>query len=299
MTETISIGIDVGTSTTKVVADNGIKFTFGSVVAKKRLKNGSVEYTVGKEALAKNIFKDTKIIWPVIKGRFVDNPEEASILIKYAINTVFEKLKIDESKRDYSKVNIALGVPYKALTDAEAIKEILKKNIGVGNIKVYFQALGTLEAEGKGTGMVVSLGQGTTEILVFYNGQIVIGESLKDALDEVLSILGPNKFLNHKYVQSNIIKFASKLEDYLDVVCNRTMEIKEGLQDDEIDEMPLYFMGGAVMLAPTKAHIERKISVPAIISDDIARNAVGLYNLAQKQIQVVSNQTPESQEASA
>jgi|APSaa5957512535_1039671.scaffolds.fasta_scaffold07422_4 actin-like ATPase involved in cell morphogenesis len=272
----INIGIDVGTSHIKVFSadadepTNG-KFMFPSVYATRKNDSGEKIESVGNLALKMNIHKNTKLVWPVIKGSIEGSEEEAEALIRAAISKV-------AGNTPYDQINVGLGLPLRAVDDGAVLEEILVKNIGVNSVGIWNQTQGTLSDQGVDTAIVVSMGHGTTEIMAYYELTKIDGVSLKKAADTILDSLGGNKFLKHDYIEEHKADIKDQVEMLVDEVVNQLRKIKDGIQDEEIDTMPILITGGGTQIPGVKEQLEKKMPYAfKIVKEPVYSIAKGLY----------------------
>ena len=283
----MNIGIDIGTSWIKVYSADAEKtenaqFAFPSVYASRWGEDGkTLTEAIGTDALKLNIKKNTKLVWPVIKGSIKGSEAEAKILIKAAIQKVAGDTKIK-----MSDINVGVGLPLKAQGDSKMMFEMLK-SMGVGKVGVWNQTQGTLSDLNIETGIVISLGHGTTEIMAYHEYEQIDGVSLIKASDRILEQLGGNKFLKHDYIAQHAAEIKPAVEDFIAEVVNNVRKLKDGIQDDEIEEMPIIITGGGVNIPGVQEQLKAKMPYKyQIAKDAIFSIARGLYkNIAMQDVQ--------------
>lgn len=276
-----AIGIDVGTSAIKAVSENN-KTSFPSCYLYIDNQNGQVIEYVGAEAL-KNSIKDGAVFsWPVVKGRFTNYEREATVLVSSAIRTVLNK----KSEEEFSDVDLAIGLPNLAMEDAQALTEFLQKEIQIGKVAVYHQTLGTLVDENATTGIVVSLGHGTTEIMAFVDLEYVTGFSWEQAADKILESLG-DMFWDTDYIKENEDQIQPLVKAYATELANKIQQFQGKLmgriKDPRMKEkMGIIVTGGGIMIPGLEKELRAKLGDSfTIAKDPIYSNAKGLQKIAK------------------
>ena len=278
-----NLSIDMGSSAFKVVG-NGKSIYYPAVVGTKTTENNR-EVKIGYDALPMVIFPTTKIVWPVLKGIIEGDTEELKILIDHGVKEIFGS---DVDKRE---IRLATGLPLVAYDRRHKVKEILN-GMGFGEVKLFRQNSGALTFAGKKTGIVVSLGHGTTEIMAFYEQEFVDGVSLKKAIDTVLDVLGPNQFIKHDKVKEMASKYSNKIPDYVDDIVNSIKKIKNGLNTQELEgEIPIIFTGGGNVVPEVLEMFKTKLGQTIIIPDS---DESALFGIARGMLTMIEGSEPEA-----
>ena len=126
------------------------------------------------------------------------------------------------------------------------------------------------------TGVVVSIGQGTTEIVVVHDAEVIDGTSSSWASDFVTKKVGRFAHLD-----------PSSLEDHKDVCKRYARVLAENLAAEVSDVAgqygyPLALSGGGLLMPGVRDELEARLkgSKIAVPDDPVMSNARGLYKLA-------------------
>lgn len=281
----IPIGLDVGTGFVKCVSDYG-PVIFPSLFAYRDLgkweeSQGRIE-AVGKRALEFAKHPDTVIIRPVSEGRPIDE-RGFEALVSEAVSRVcgLGSHHIENSEYD-SEITIAVGLPYDARNDRMRLRKIIEKKIHPKKCGIVPQVLGTLIEMNKKDAIIMSIGQGTTEIVAFDDRKPTFGISVPQATDFItlgldeFSYLQASTFYKH---DSEIRKNVAKLTDMLS---NKLIGFLSQLANK--NHYDIVVSGGGIMIPGMRESLEKKlrkkIEVPKV---PIMSNAAGLYMLATNQ----------------
>lgn len=282
----VSIGLDVGTGFVKCVSDYG-SVIFPSLFAYRDMgkwedSQGRIE-AVGKEAREFSKYPDAVIIRPVSEGRPIDE-RGFEALVSEAISRVCnikQNHKNILDKEYDSEIGMIVGLPYDARKDKTRLRKIITKRIHPKKCGIVPQVLGTLIDMNKKNAIIMSIGQGTTEIVAFDDSDPVFGVSVSQATDFITLGLGEFSYLQAstfaKY-KSEIRKNVAKLTD---ILSNKLIGFMSQL--DNKNHYDIVVSGGGIMIPEMKESLEkklgRKIEIPQI---PIMSNAIGLYRLATK-----------------
>lgn len=282
----VSIGLDVGTGFVKCVSDYG-SVIFPSLFAyrdtgKWEDSQGRIE-AVGKQAREFSKYPDAVIIRPVSEGRPIDE-RGFEALVSEAINRVCSiKLNyknIVDGERD-SEIGIIVGLPYDARKDKSRLRKIITKRIHPKKCGVVPQALGTLIDMNKKDAIIMSIGQGTTEIVAFDDSAPVFGTSISQATDFITLGLGEFSYLQASIFTKHKPEIRKNVAKLTDILSNKLIGFMSQLDDKS--HYDVIVSGGGIMIPGMKESLERKlgrkIEIPKI---PIMSNAVGLYRLATK-----------------
>lgn len=279
----VSIGLDVGTGFVKCVSDYG-SVIFPSLFAYRDMgkweeSQGRIE-AVGTKAREFSKYPDAVIIRPVSEGRPINQPGFEA-LVSEAINRV---CRIRSQQNNFSKsdseINIIVGLPYDARKEKMRLRRIIENKIHLKKCGIVPQALGTLIEMNKKDAIIMSIGQGTTEIVVFDNQDPIIGVSLPQATDFITQGLGEFSYLQASAFTKQKSEIRKNVAKLTDILSNKLFNIMSSL--DEKNHYDVVASGGGIMIPGMKKSLERKIKmeiqVPKI---PIMSNAIGLYKLAK------------------
>lgn len=276
----------MGTGFVKCVSDYG-SVIFPSLFAYRDMgkwedSQGRIE-AVGKEAREFSKYPDAVIIRPVSEGRPIDE-RGFEALVSEAISRVCnikQNHKNILDKEYDSEIGMIVGLPYDARKDKTRLRKIITKRIHPKKCGIVPQVLGTLIDMNKKNAIIMSIGQGTTEIVAFDDSDPVFGVSVSQATDFITLGLGEFSYLQAstfaKY-KSEIRKNVAKLTD---ILSNKLIGFMSQL--DNKNHYDIVVSGGGIMIPEMKESLEkklgRKIEIPQI---PIMSNAIGLYRLATK-----------------
>lgn len=280
----VSIGLDVGTGFVKCVSDYG-KVIFPSLFAYRDLgkweeSQGRIE-AVGKRALEFAKYPDAVIIRPVCEGRPIDE-RGFEALVSEAVSRVCSTRPHHVENGQYnSEITIVVGLPYDARNDKMQLRKIIEKKIHPKNCGIVPQVLGTLIEMNKKDAIIMSIGQGTTEIVAFDDRKPVFGSSVPQATDFItlglgeFSYLRASTFVKNSEIRKNVAKLT-------DILSNKLIGFMSQL--DNRNHYDIVVSGGGIMIPGMRESLEkrlgRKVEVPRV---PIMSNAIGLYILAADQ----------------
>lgn len=154
------IAIDVGTGFVKCMCAH-MRASFPSVYGTRRMtmwedpKEGKVE-AVGYEAVKMSIYPDAVLVRAVLEGRIADEKAFGAIMKEAAHQLGCE--------RDLGSILVMMGLPYAAAKQKEQLERVVQRSLKPRRVHVIPQSIGTLLSEDARTGMVLSIGQGTTNL---------------------------------------------------------------------------------------------------------------------------------------
>jgi hypothetical protein len=281
----VSIGLDVGTGFVKCVSDYG-SVIFPSIFAYRDLgkweeSHGRIE-AVGKRALEFARHPDAVIIRPVSEGRPIDE-RGFEALVSEAVSRVCgtRPHHIENSKYN-SEIIIAVGLPYDAQNDKIRLRKIIEKRIHPAKCGIVPQVLGTLIEMDKKDAVIISIGQGTTEIVAFADRKPVFGISVPQATDFITLGLGEFSYLQASIFAKRGSEIRKNVAKLADILSNKLMGFLSQL--DNKNHYDIVVSGGGIMIPGMRESLEnklgKKIEVPKI---PIMSNAAGLYILAKNQ----------------
>lgn len=165
------VAIDAGTGFVKCVCAH-MRVLFPSIYGTRRLtrwedpKEGTID-AVGYEAVKMSVYPDTVLVRAVLEGRVAEERAFVSI--------IREALRHLGCQRDVDSLLIVMGLPYGAALQKQYLEKIVERTLRPKKVYVIPQSIGTLLSEDAMTGIVLSIGQGTTELVLFENLKPVTG----------------------------------------------------------------------------------------------------------------------------
>lgn len=280
----VSIGLDVGTGFVKCVSDYG-KVIFPSLFAYRDMgkweeSQGRIE-AAGKKAIEFARYPDAVIIRPVSEGRSIDERGFEALVSEAASRVCSIRPHHIENGKYNSEITIVVGLPYDARNNKMQLRKIIEKKIHPKNCGIVPQVLGTLIDTGKKDAIVMSIGQGTTEIVAFDDRKPVFGSSVPQATDFItlglgeFSYLQASTFVKNSEIRKNVAKLT-------DILSNKLIGFMSQL--DNRNHYDIVVSGGGIMIPGMRESLEkklgRKVEVPRV---PIMSNAIGLYLLAANQ----------------
>ncbi|MDE1767264.1 MAG: rod shape-determining protein, partial [Thaumarchaeota archaeon] len=185
------IAIDAGTGFVKCISAH-MRICFPSVFATRRLtrwedpKEGMVE-AVGYDAVRMSIYPDAVLVRAVLEGRIAEEKAFAAI-----IREAIRKLGCEQ---DLGSLVVVMGLPYGAAQQKQYLEKLVERNLKPRQVLVIPQSIGTLLSEDARTGIVLSIGQGTTELVLFEDLKPISGTSILQACDYLYEDLA---YLEHE-----------------------------------------------------------------------------------------------------
>jgi actin-like ATPase involved in cell morphogenesis len=173
--------LDIGSGFTKCF-DGRSRIIFPSIYAYRQPNpwEDSLEIIEGVGELAIEIARHPNAIklYPILDGK----PQHQAFL-KLA-KEALRRLRLEDS------VCLISGLPYETgRQERERIKQTLKEGLGLKEIAVYPQCLGTLFDMDLESATIINIGHGTTEILLAERLNMLSGSSLALACDFLLASL--------------------------------------------------------------------------------------------------------------
>ncbi|MDA7953007.1 MAG: rod shape-determining protein [Nitrosopumilus sp.] len=269
----LKVGLDIGTGFVKCASNYGTA-RFPSVCAKiihGDWSDGATE-VVGDDAAQMLQMPGAIAVRPVVRGR--PDPRytgHVEMLVQEALSRM-RKMSGDKS----DETTIVVGLPYEASNMRDMMSKSVSKATGTKSCAVVAQAVGTLVEMGVPTGLSVSIGQGTTEIVVMRDNKILDGESSRWASD----------FITRKI--SRIAHLDLELLKKRSVTCKKyAKHLAEGLAPDITDMARSYrcekvvLSGGGILIPGVRDHLGPLLKEfdTVVPSDPVMSNARGLYKL--------------------
>jgi actin-like ATPase involved in cell morphogenesis len=263
------IAIDAGTGFVKCVSSH-LRRSFPSIYASRRLtrwedpKEGILE-AVGYEAKKMSIYPDTILVRAVLEGKIAEE--------KAFVSIIREAVRELGCERDIGTLLVVMGLPYGAALQKQQLEKLVERSLRPSKVLVIPQSIGTLLSEDARTGMVLSIGQGTTELVLFENLKPVTGVSIPQACD----YLYDSDDLVYIEYEKNIID-KKKIDALTSILANKLASFKTRLNK----EYDIYVSGGGALVPGLCESLQAKISDSLrIVKDPVYSNATGLYKLGQ------------------
>ncbi len=274
-----AIGLDIGTGFVKCVSD-GTKIKFPSLYAYRQPatwedRKGVIE-AVGYDAVKLSENPDAVVIRPVMQGRPV-NEKGFERLAKKAVELAVQK-GTAIGQEGPAGLCIVVGLPYEARVHSGSIKRIILRLFRPRDCRVVPQVLGTLVDVQLSDAIVVSIGQGTTEMVAFRDSMPIKGVSIHHAVNDISSRLGGGKT---SYLDDDI--FAdSRVKPLVGMLADSIVDDLHAIRQD-LAGLPVVVSGGGILIPKLKDAIESRLAHDIIIPQDpIMSNAAGLFQLASK-----------------
>jgi actin-like ATPase involved in cell morphogenesis len=262
------IAIDAGTGFVKCVSSH-LRRLFPSIYASRRLtrwenpKEGTVD-AVGYEAVEMSVYPDTVLVRAVLEGKIAEE--------KAFVSIIREAVRELGCERDANSLLIVMGLPYGAASQKQNLEKLVERALKPKRILVISQSIGTLLAEDARTGIVLSIGQGTTEIVLFENLKPIAGISIQQACD----FLYEDDLAYLEYEQNNMDR--KKINALTTILANKLAAFKTRLNKD----YDIYVSGGGALVPGLYESLQEKIhNGLRIVKDPVYSNATGLYKLGQ------------------
>jgi actin-like ATPase involved in cell morphogenesis len=177
------------------------------------------------------------------------------------------------AKRDPGSLLVVMGLPYGAALQRQQLEKIVERILKPGKVLVIPQSIGTLLAEDARTGIVLSIGQGTTELVLFENLKPVTGVSIPQACD----YLYDEDDLAYLDYEKNIID-KKKIDALTSIISNKLASFKTRLNK----QYDVYVSGGGALIMGLCESLQTKVPDSLrIVKDPVYSNAIGLYKLGQ------------------
>ena len=271
------MGLDLGTGFVKCVSDYG-SVRFPSVYAKQACGSWSEKTTeaVGDTAARMIDGMGVSAIRPILRGRPDSRYQrQAALLIQESLRLSYRMAKMPVNADE--KIRIAVGLPYYAFDVRQFMGRLLKKTLNIETCVVAAQASGTLVDLNLESGLVVSIGQGTTEMVVIDDFEVMDGNSSRWASDYITKKLGRFAHLDVDLLQKNkttCIKYAKILAE------NLALEIRE-MADSHNNRYSLALSGGGLLIPGVRDELASRLGGldVAVPDDPVMSNARGLYKM--------------------
>ena len=274
----VRIGLDIGTGFVKCVTDSH-RFRFPTLYVRRHhgeWTKGTSE-AVGQRALAMLEAPGAAAFAPILRGR----PDEqygrqVEMLISEAIGMA---LAGEGRKADSAEASVVAGLPYYAAEYRDQVLKHVRRASKIKKCEVVAQAAGTLVSMDLRSGIVVSMGQGTTEIIAIDGEQVIDGESSRWASDFITRKISKFAHLDTEALKAR----AATCKKYAKVLAgNLGREVRE-MSARHGDSYGLVLSGGGILIPGVldslrEALGDLRTTVPG---DPVMSNAVGLHRLAR------------------
>ena len=277
----LKLGLDIGTGFVKCVSNYG-SIRFPSIYVKRIHGHWTQKTTEAVGDRARDILKTvgTSAISPIQRGKpDARYQKQVEMLLEESIHQITKLVKAP-TKTDNDKIRIVVGLPYHAFDYQDTMVKTIKKVLSPEKCIAVAQASGTLVDLNQDSGIVVSIGQGTTEIVVIDNLEVIDGESSRWASSFVTRKIDKFAHLDIETLNQNhgiCTKYSKVMAEHL---------IRE-IQDISAlhgDRYPIALSGGGILLAGMKDELVRGLKkFKVLIPDDpVMSNARGLYQLVEE-----------------
>ncbi len=273
----IKIGLDIGTGFVKCVSNYG-SVRFPSLYV-KRIHGTWTERTteaVGTEAQSMLTTMGAAAIAPISRGRpDARYQKQAEYLILESMEQIRGLTRTPIGPD--AEISMVVGLPYHAFDYKESMIRIIKKTLNAKTCIVVAQASGTLIDLNQKSGIVVSIGQGTTEILVIDDFEVIDGESSQWASNFVTRKID-------KFAHLDIGRLArekSTCKKYAKIMAEHLISEIVEMSANYGDRYPIALSGGGLLLPGMNNELieglkKFKILIP---ENPVMSNARGLYKL--------------------
>ena len=275
----MKIGLDIGTGFVKCVSDYGA-VRFPSIYVRRihGLWTEKATEAVGAKAGPLLDTMGATAISPIVRGRPDSRYyKQVDMLLAETVRQVRGLAKAPADTD--AKLRIVVGLPYHAFGYRESMVRVVQKALNAEACTVVAQASGTLVDLDLESAIVVSIGQGTTEIVVIDDMEIIDGESSRWASDFVTRKIGRYAHLDTDLLHRN--------HD----VCHRYARIMAENLAREIHDVSgqygnryaIALSGGGLLIPGMQERLAAKLKeFKVVVPDDpVMSNASGLYKLAE------------------
>ena len=274
----LKMGLDIGTGFVKCVSDYG-RVRFPSIYVKRTHGSwtGRVSEAVGNEAMQMLDTMGAAAIRPITRGR--PDPryqKQVELLVAESLRQIRKSSKSPIGPDE--KIRIVVGLPYYASDQKDAVTRMVRKTLNAEKCTVVAQASGTLVDLDKSSGMVVSIGQGTTEIIVIDDYEVIDGDSSRWASDFVTRKLGKFAHLDTAGMGQNV----DTCRRYSRILATNIVREVCDTAETYGNRYPIALSGGGLLIPGLHDELLGGLKgFKVLIPDDpVMSNAVGLYKMA-------------------
>lgn len=275
------IAIDAGTGFVKCLSAH-MRVCFPSVFGTRKMtrwedqKEGMIE-AVGYDAVKMSVYPDAVLVRAVLEGKIAEDKAFAAI-----IREAVRKLGCE---RDLGSIIVVMGLPYGAAQQKQYLEKLVERSLKPRRVLVIPQSIGTVLSEDTRTGIVLSIGQGTTELVLFEDLKPISGTSIPQACDYLYEDLA--------YIEHEKNTADKKRVDALTTILANKLAVFQTNLNKAYD---VYVSGGGVLVEGLCESLQAKVSdTLKIVKDPIYSNAAGLYKLG-KMVSISKSSTEDQQE---
>ena len=267
------ISLDIGTGFVKACsAQNKVKFpslyAYRDANPWENDKKGTTIEGAGYDAVEITKHPSSVILRPVREG----TPSNKTAFMA-VVNQAIKRLEISDDFMP--ETSIIIGLPYHAAKDAIKFPGFIKKITCCKDVVVVPQAIGTLMSSGRKDGIVLSIGQGTTELVAFDNLKPILGRSIPQACDYIHLNADELQYLNNSSKPN-----PKRVEMLADIISENLASFKTSLAADNSYDTIL--SGGGIFVPGLYNNLKRKIADSSYtVKDPIFSNAVGMLEYAK------------------
>ncbi len=275
----MKIGLDIGTGFVKCVSNYGA-VRFPSIYVRRihGLWTEKATEAVGSKAGSLLDTMGATAISPIVRGKPDSRYyKQVDMLLAETMRQIRGLAKAPADTD--AKLRIVVGLPYHAFGYRESMTRVIQKALDAEACTVVAQASGTLVDLDLESAIVVSIGQGTTEIVVIDDMEIIDGESSRWASDFVTRKIGRYAHLDTDLLHRN--------QD----VCQRYSRIMAENLSREIHDVSgqygnrytIALSGGGLLIPGMRERLAAKLKEFRVVvpDDPVMSNANGLYKLAE------------------
>ena len=281
------ISLDIGTGFVKACSIQK-RVRFPSLYAYRDAnlwENGKTGTTIegaGYDAVEIARHPSAVILRPVREG----TPSNKTAFMA-VVNQAIKNLGISDNI--IQETSIIIGLPYHAAKDATKFPSFVKKITGCKDVMVVPQTIGTMMSSKRKDGIILAIGQGTTELVAYDNLKPILGISIPQACDYIH--LDADELQHLKTNKPN----PKRVEMLADIISERLASFKTALSEN--NSYDIIVSGGGVLVPGLYNHLKRKIADSLHVAEDpVFSNATGMLEYA-KSAMITSNpssQTPAS-----
>ena len=273
------LGLDLGTGFVKGVCDHG-SFIFPSICTRRNGGDWSTKVMekVGSEAARTVGTTGVTAIRPIHRGRpDAQYQKQVELLVQEAVRQA--RGLSGRAPDPEEKFRIIVGLPYHAFRDRDYVLRLVRKLLPTEYCSVVAQATGTMVDLGKGSGISVSVGQGTTEIVAVEDFEVVDGESSPWASDFVTKKVGKFAHLDTLSILDN----SDTCRKYSRILAeNLAKEVAE-MSANHNNQYEIVLSGGGIKLPGLKDELVSRLknSKVAAHPSPTMSNAMGMYKMTR------------------
>ena len=276
----MKIGLDIGTGFVKCVSDYGaVRFPSVYVRRVHGVWTEKAIESVGSKATSLLDSTGVTAISPISRGK--PDPRyyrQVDMLLAEALRQshALSKTPVDPS----DKLRIVVGLPYHAFGYRDTMVRVMQKALNVESCAVVAQASGTLVDLDLEGAIVVSIGQGTTEIVVIDDLEVIDGESSRWASDFVTKKIGRFAHLDVDTIQKN----HDMCQKYSKIMAENLAREISDMSEQHGGRYKIALSGGGLLIPGMQERLSSRLKkeFEIVVPDDpVMSNANGLYKLVE------------------